>query len=89
MSDKMQTYYDSFVKGAIKSKQHLDAFCKSTDITRKFTTDELAKLKGLWAGTPIEKAADKAVDSVIKASENVFKDLPTKKFDIAKQLKRK
>ena len=89
MSDKMQTYYDSFVKGAIKSKEHFESFCKSADITRKFTTDELSKLKKLWAGTSIEKTADKAVEAVVKASEGVFKDLPTKKFDIAKQLKRK
>jgi hypothetical protein len=78
MPDKIQEYFDSFVKSAIKSKEHLESFLDSVDMKRKFKTEELEKLKSLWGGTSVQKTADKTIDSFTNMSQRVFKDLPIK-----------
>jgi len=54
MSDKLQDYYQSFLKQVIKSQEHLNSFMNQADIRKKFTSNEINKLKSLWNNTSIE-----------------------------------
>ena len=54
----MKNYYNGFVKQAIKSREHLVQFLKSTDIKAKFSEEERKGLLELWDN---ESAVVKAV----------------------------
>jgi len=74
MSDKLQHYYENFLKQAIKSQEHLNSFMGQADILKKFTSNEISKLKSLWSNTPIEpRVVEEEVELVIE--EMIQEDL--------------
>ena len=74
MSDKLQYYYENFLKQAIKSKEHLNSFMNQNDVRKKFTSNEINKLKSLWNNTPVEPiVVEEEVELVIE--EMIQEDL--------------
>jgi len=90
MVDKINEYYNEFLKIAIKSKEQLDMFLKQDEIRKKFNQSEIDKLKKLWKGTPLEKTVEtvldttvelveKQVEETIKAADVVFETFTKKR----------
>jgi len=89
MADKLQDYYDNFLKQAIKSKEQLDSFMKQDDIRKKFTANEIKKLKDFWAGTPIETVVNTTIDHVEEVVQKQVEVVETAYEEVLSTLSKK
>jgi len=71
MSDKLKDYYNDFLKKAIKSPEQLNSFMKKDDIRKKFTSNEIKKLKSLWSNTPVEAIVELTLSQVEEIIDNL------------------